>query len=136
MAETKTKPTDVNVDDFIEAVPNEEMRADSRVLLKMMQKATKKKPKMWGPTMIGFGDFHYKYASGHEGDTFLIGFSPRKAAISLYLSCAIEEHAPLLNKLGKHKTGKGCLYVKRLSDIDLKVLEQLITVALKKCSEG
>ena len=126
MAETKTKPTAVSVEDFIAAVPDEQKRKDSKVLVDMMSKITKEKPKMWGPTIIGFGSYHYKYESGHEGDMCITGFSPRKAAISVYILMGFNKSPELLGKLGKFKTGKSCLYVKKLSDIDKKVLEELI----------
>ena len=126
MAEIKTKPTAVSVKDFIAAVPDEQKRKDSKVLVDMMSKITKEKPKMWGPTIIGFGSYHYKYDSGHEGDMCITGFSPRKAAISVYILMGFNKSPELMKKLGKFKTGKSCLYVKKLSDIDKKVLEELI----------
>lgn len=122
----KTKPTAVSVDQFIAAIEDETKRTDARTLLKLMAEISKEKPRMWGPTIIGFGKVHYKYASGHEGDTARIGFSPRKAAISLYLMCDAKGLAPYLEKLGKHKTGVGCIYIKRLSDVDMKALKELI----------
>ncbi|MBE2217586.1 MAG: DUF1801 domain-containing protein [Ignavibacteria bacterium] len=126
MAETKTKPTAVSVKEFIAAVPDEQKRRDSKVLADMMSKITKEKPKMWGPSIIGFGSYHYKYESGHEGDMCVVGFSPRKAAISIYISAGFEKRDSLLKKLGKHKSAVACLYVKKLADVDLKVLEDLI----------
>lgn len=131
MAETKTKPTKVSVKKFLDAVEDEQKRKDSYVLLDMMKKITKEEPKMWGPTIIGFGSYHYKYASGHEGDTCITGFSPRKAAFSIYAMCG-RGYKEYLDKLGKFKQGNGgCIYVKRLSDIDLKVLKELITTSVK-----
>jgi hypothetical protein len=124
MAEIKTKKTAVSVADFIAAVPNESRRADAQAVLKLMQKVTGKKPKMWGPTIIGFDEYHYQYDSGHEGDMCMIGFSPRGSALVLYVLCA-DDAEKYLQKLGKHKRGKGCLYVNKLADVDLKVLEQL-----------
>lgn len=135
MAETKTKPTAVSVDDYIDAIDDEVKRDDSRVLVKMMSKLTGAKPTMWGPSIIGFDRYHYKYDSGHEGDSCIIGFSPRKAAISIYIMTGFDKYDELMAKLGKHKMGKACLYVKRLSDIDVKVLEELATrsiAAVKK----
>jgi len=126
MAEQKTKPTEVSVDEYIAALDDETKRSDSLTLVKMMRAATKEKPRMWGPSIIGFGSVHYKYASGHEGDTCRMGFSPRKAAISLYITCDAASIAPYLERLGKHKTGVGCIYIKRLSDIDMSVLKGLI----------
>jgi hypothetical protein len=136
MAETKTRPTGVDVDAFVAAVGDPVKRADSRRLIDMMTRLTGEPPAMWGPTMIGFGRYHYRYDSGHEGDAFLTGFSPRKSAISLYVlggylpgfDRAREE--ALLARLGKHSVGKSCLYVKRLSDIDMAVLEELAALSI------
>ncbi len=124
MAEIKTKKTAVNPADFIAAVPNETRRADAQVIVKLMQKVTGKKPKMWGGTIVGFDEYHYQYDSGHEGDMCMLGFSPRGSALVLYVLCGDGVDA-LLPKLGKHKRGKGCLYINKLADVDLKVLEQL-----------
>lgn len=131
MAEIKTKPTAVNVKDFIAAVPDEQKRKDSLVLIDMMSKITKEKPKMWGPGIVGFGSYHYKYESGHEGDMCVTGFSPRKAAISVYILMGFNRSPELMKKLGKFKTGKSCLYVKKLADIDMKVLKELIEESVK-----
>lgn len=132
VAQIKTKPTELSVDAFINNLPDEEKRTDSFTLLKMMEKATKEKPKIWGTSMIGFGLKRYKSpTSGREVDWFKIGFSPRKANFSLILVLDIKQHTALLNKLGKHKTGVGCLYINKLSDVDLKVLQELINVAAK-----
>lgn len=132
LAQIKTKETDSNVEDFLNSVKDEEKRKDSFIILKLMQKASKEKPKMWGNSMIGFGNKRYKSpATGREVDWFKIGFSPRKANISLHLVLDIKKQAALLKKLGKHKTGVGCLYINKLVEIDLKVLEELINVALK-----
>ena len=97
----------------------------------MMKKATKAQPKMWGPSIVGFGDYRYKYESGREGDWFRAGFSPRKNALTLYVMSGFPKHAELMSKLGKHKTGKGCLYIKQLADVDMRVLEQLIERSVK-----
>lgn len=133
MAEIKTKPTDASVEDFINTVKDEQKRKDSFVILEMMKKASKEEPKMWGSSLIGFGNIKYKSpATGREVDWLRIGFSPRKANLSLYLSMNIKEHTATLKKLGKHKTGVGCLYITKLEDIDLKVLKGLIDVSLKK----
>ena len=129
MAETKTKPTAVSVDEFIANVEDERKRDDSRVLVKLMSKATGAKAHMWGPTIVGFGTYHYKYDSGHEGDACIAGFSPRKAAISIYLA-EFPERDALLAKLGKHKMGKACLYVRKLDDIDMDVLKQLVETSI------
>ena len=124
--ELKTKATTVNVEKFLAGVEAAQ-QDDCRTLIEMMREASGHEPKMWGPSIVGFGQYHYKYASGHEGDMCELGFSPRKRELSLYLSCAIEEEFPReLAKLGKHKTGKGCLYVKRLADIDLAVLRKML----------
>lgn len=131
-AELKTKKNDASVEDFILAVKNEEQRKDSFIILKLMQKATKEKPKMWGSSLIGFGTRRYKSpATGREVDWFKIGFSPRKANLSLHLILDMKQHAAMLEKLGKHKTGAGCLYINKLEDVDVKVLEKLIQAAAK-----
>jgi hypothetical protein len=130
VAELKTKKTAASVEDFINTVKDEQKRKDSFVVLEMMKKATGAEPKMWGSAIIGFGDVRYKSpSSGREVDWMRIGFSPRKANLSLYLTMNIKEHEVTLKKLGKHKTGVGCLYINRLEDIDLKVLKGLIDEA-------
>ena len=125
MADNKTKPTEVSVAAFIDAIADQTRRADAKALVKLMQSATGEKPKMWGPSIIGFGSCHYKYESGREGDMPLVGFSPRKAATVLYGMAGSSDAEALLAKLGKHTTGKGCLYIKKLADVDQKVLEAL-----------
>jgi Domain of unknown function (DU1801) len=129
--ELKTKATPISVDEFIGAVADEKQRADAKKITAMMERLSGHPPKMWGPSIIGFGQYHYKYASGHEGDMARIGFSPRKANTVLYLLDGFDGHAELMEKLGKYKTGKSCLYIKRLSDIDEGVLEQLCVESLK-----
>jgi hypothetical protein len=127
MAEQKTKPTEASVDSFLNGVADEEQRADALQLVEMMKEITGEPPRMWGPTMVGFGQFHYVYASGHEGDTFLIGFSPRKSALTLYFAAGLDQRfSAALAKLGKVKTGKGCLYIKRLAEVDLAVLGEMM----------
>ncbi|HWA18220.1 MAG TPA: DUF1801 domain-containing protein [Devosia sp.] len=127
MAESKTKPTEVSVGEFIAQVEDPQKRADSAVLIEMMKRITGEKPKMWGPSIVGFGRYHYKYDSGHEGESCLAAFSPRKAEFSIYLWPQAEAwREKLLARLGRHRMGKGCLYVKRLDGIDLKVLEELV----------
>jgi hypothetical protein len=126
MPEAKTKPTKVSVTKFIAAVPDERRRAEARVLLKVFKAATGTRPVMWGPSIVGYGSYHYKYASGHEGDSCLAGFSPRKAAMTVYIMAGFREFGPLLKKLGPHKRSVGCLYLKNLDGIDLKVLKQMI----------
>ncbi len=127
LAEIKTKPTAASVEDFIANIDDEQKRNDSFVLLEMMKKATGEDPVLWSNSIIGFGNKRYKSAAtGREVDWLQIGFSPRKANLSLYLSVNMEEHAPSLEKLGKHKTGVGCLYINKLADIDMKILKGMI----------
>lgn len=127
MAKNKTTETNVDVLDFISTFANtEQKRIDSFELLKLMQNTTGYEPKMWGPSIVGFGSYHYKYESGHEGDAPLVGFSPRKAAISLYVYTGLKQHEHLLKDFGKFKMGKACIYVNKLSDIDLQKLETLM----------
>ena len=132
MAEIKTKPTKESVEDFINKVPDKQKREDSFAILEMMKKATKMDPKMWGSSLIGFGDLRYKSpATGREVDWFIIGFSPRKANLSIYLM-DLQVHAAALKKLGKHKTGAGCLYINKLADVDVKVLKGMIDTTVSK----
>jgi hypothetical protein len=130
MAENKTKPTQLSVTAFIDAITDPARRADAEVLVKLMQSAAGEKPKMCGPSIIGFGNYHYKYESGREGDAPLVGFSPRKAATVLYGVTAFSDSDALLAKLGKHTTGKGCLYIKKLADVDDQVLKTMIRKSL------
>lgn len=132
MAEIKTKPTTASVADFISSLPDEQQRADSRTLLDLMQKATGEEPKMWGASLIGFGQVRLKSpTSGREVDWLRVGFAPRKTALSVYLSGDIQhQHGEALTRLGKHKTGLGCLYIKRLTDVDLNVLAEMIAASL------
>lgn len=123
--ELKTKETQASVDAFIAKQP-EEVRTDCQTLVKLMKKATGEEPRMWGTSMVGFGRYHYKGASGREGEWLITGFSPRKANLSIYIIMGFEKHGALMKKLGKHSTGKGCLYVKRLADVDTKLLDELI----------
>jgi len=132
MAEIKTKPTDVRAEDFINTVADEQKRKDSSLLLEMMKKATGEEPKMWGSSLIGFGSMRYKsQATGREVDWFKVGFSPRKANLSIHLAVNLTDHAENLEKLGKHKTGAGCIYINKLADIDQKVLQKMISNAFK-----
>lgn len=126
MAKNKTEFTDKNVDDFLQTVENEQKRKDSYELIALMEKITGEKAKMWGPSIVGFGNYHYKYESGHEGNAPLVGFSPRKTAISLYVFTGLQEHEHLLENLGKFTMGKACIYVKKLADINLNVLTVLM----------
>jgi len=133
MAKNKTTETNESSTDFINTfVEDETKRNDAFELIKIIQKITHFEPKMWGPSIIGFGSYHYKYASGHEGDAPLVGFSPRKAAISLYVYTSPDDRDELLSKLGKHKASKGCIYVKKLADINIEVLKNMISLSLQK----
>jgi hypothetical protein len=126
MADNKTKPTKLSVAAFIAKLTDRSRRADAKTLVQLMQSASGEKPKMWGPTIIGFGSYHYRYDSGREGDMPVIAFSPRKAATVLYNMSGFSDSRALRAKLGKHATGKGCLYIKKLADVDQKVLERLV----------
>ena len=130
MAELKTQVTKASVAKFLEGIKDEKKRHDCYEIIKLMKKATRAEPKMWGPSIIGFGDHHYVYESGREIDWFLAGFSPRAQNLTLYMMGGLEPDT--LKKLGKFKTGKGCLYINKLEDVDLKVLNQLITDSVKK----
>ena len=126
MAENKTKATKAGVTKFINSIDDRQMRADARKVAAMMRRATGKRAKMWGTSMVGYGTYHYRYASGREGDFMITGFSPRKQALTVYIMSGFSPFDKLLAKLGKYKTGKSCLYIKRLSDVDENVLERLI----------
>lgn len=131
MAELKTKKTEASVEVFLNSLASEQTRKDCFEIVKIMQQATKEEPKMWGASIIGFGSQHLKYASGRELDWMIIGFSPRKQNLTLYLPGSFEPYADLLKKLGKYKTGGGCLYIKTLNDIDTKVLKELVKQTVK-----
>ena len=126
MAEPKTKETKASVDKFLKGVENVQRREDALTLLKMMKSITRQEPKMWGKDLVGFGSYHYKYASGQEGDWLMTGFSPRKSSLSVYVIPGFEKYSALMKKLGKHKTGKSCLYISKLEDVDTSVLKELI----------
>lgn len=130
MAELKTKPNDADVEAFLAALPDAQKRSDSLVLLDLFRTVTGEPPKMWGTAIVGFGDYHYVYASGRKGDWFITGFSPRKQNLTLYCMGGYEPHGEVLARLGKHKLGKGCLYINRLRDVDLNVLRELITTTV------
>jgi Domain of unknown function (DU1801) len=132
MAELKTKKTDLSVHAFIKQIPEEQKRKDASVILDLMENATKAKGKMWGTAIIGFGDRRLKYESGRELDWFIMGFSPRKQNFVLYISGTVDKQQTLLKKLGKHKTGKGCLYVNKLEDVNLPVLKEIIIKGLTR----
>ncbi|MGD9793145.1 MAG: DUF1801 domain-containing protein [Acidimicrobiia bacterium] len=130
MAENKTKATDASVRAYLDTVTEGQRRVDSDAIIEMMRRVSGHEPAMWGPSIIGFGSYHYRYDSGHEGDSSLTGFSPKGKEISLYVLAGAPEQEDLLGRLGKHRAGKACLYVKRLSDIDLTVLERLIAAGI------
>jgi hypothetical protein len=134
MADNKTKPTNVSVAAFID-LADQARRADAKALVKIMQRATGDKPKMWGPSIIGFGSYHYTYDSGREGNMPLIGFSPRKSAIVLYNMAGMGDSEPLLARLGKYSTGKSCMYIKKLADVDQEVLEALVVKSVAAMRE-
>ena len=131
MAENKTKPTSASVTEFVNSIDDPRQRADARKVAAMMRRATGKRAKMWGSSIVGYGTYHYKYDSGREGDFMLTGYSPRKQALTVYILAGFERFEPLMKKLGKYKTGKSCLYIKRLTDVDETVLEQLINESVK-----
>ena len=132
MAENKTKPTTKSVPEFLEQIEDPKRKADCLTIAALMEKLSGSKPKMWGDSIVGFGDYHYKYASGREGDWFLVGFSPRKQNLTLYIMGYLEFYTDVLEGLGKFKHGKGCLYIKNLEDIDMDVLETLIFTSIKR----
>ena len=131
MAELKTKPNKISVEKFLNTIYDEQKRKDSFAILEMMKKITKEEPIMWGPSIVGFGKYHYKYESGREGDWFVTGFSPRKQNLTLYIMSGFKRYNELMEKLGKHKTGSSCLYVNRLEDLDMKILKELISESVK-----
>ena len=131
MAELKTKATEGDVTAFLNAVEDEKKRKDCFEVLKLIQEVSGEEPKMWGPAIVGYGKYHYKYDSGHEGNFFRTGFSPRKANLTLYIMAGFDRYEKLMQKLGKYKTGKSCLYIKSLEDIDRKVLRELIQASLE-----
>ena len=136
MAELKTKKNRASVTEFLRQIADPQQRKDCRALAAMMRQVTGCRPQMWGDSIVGFGSYHYKYASGREGDWFLTGFSPRKGNLSVYILAGLARHKALLKKLGKHKTGKSCLYIKSLDAIDTDVLRQLIEVSVAEVRAG
>jgi hypothetical protein len=137
MAELKTKPTEQSVDAFLDSIADAGRQADCRAVLALMKKATKAEPKMWGPSIVGLGDVHLKYESGRELDWFAVGFAPRKGDLTLYgVMPGIEAKPELAEKLGKFKTGKGCLYIKKMADVDADVLRRLIEASVKQKGRG
>lgn len=131
MADLKTVPTRASVDKFLEGITDEQKRADCYQILKIMRSATKAEPRMWGTSIVGFGKYHYIYDSGREGDWFITGFSPRKQNITLYMTGGLDQLEELRKQLGKHSTGKGCLYINKLEDVDIKILKKLISQSVK-----
>lgn len=136
MSDMKTKPTHKDVHAFLNTISDEPKRTDAFTILELLEAIVGEPAKMWGASIIGVGKYHYKYASGREGDWFLAGFSPRKQALTLYLMSGIDRFGALLSQLGKYKTGKGCLYIKRLSDVDMTVLEKLIRASVNHLKEA
>jgi len=126
MTEPKTRQNQSSVQKFLKSVTDSAQRRDAKAVVKLMREVTGERPAMWGDSIVGFGRYHYKYASGREGDWFVMGMSPRKAALTLYLMCDLSGIRPVLGRLGKHKTGKGCLYIRRLSDVDPDVLREAL----------
>ncbi len=131
MAELKTKQTNASVDKFIKEIPDATRREDCKTVAAIMTDITGHKPRMWGTSIVGFGTMHYRYASGHEGDWPVVGFSPRKQNLVLYIMTGFDEHEELMKKLGKHSTGKSCLYIKHLSDVHLPTLKKIIRLSVK-----
>ena len=136
MAENKTKPTAKSVPEFLEQIEDPKRKADCLTMAALMEKLSGSKPRMWGDSIVGFGDYRYKYASGREGDWFLVGFSPRKQNLTLYIMGYLEFYTDILEGLGKFKHGKGCLYIKKLEDIDMDVLETLIVTSIKRLKKS
>jgi Domain of unknown function (DU1801) len=134
MAENKTKPTEQTVKNFLDDIDDKQIRADCATLVELMQATTKAEAKMWGK-IVGFGQYHYKYESGREGDSMLLGFAPRKDTLTLYVGGAFERHPELMEKLGKHKVGKGCLYIKKLEDVNMPTLKKLLAVSFKEAKQ-
>lgn len=132
MADLKTVPTKFSVDKFLKGITDEQKRADCFEIVKIMERATKSKARMWGPAIVGFGDYHYVYESGREGDWFITGFSPRKQNLTLYLIGGFQQFEDLMKRLGKYSLGKSCLYINKLEDVDMKVLKEIITRSVKE----
>ena len=136
MAELKTQPNDQSVEAFVAAIGDERRRQDCQTVLALMRDVTGEEPRMWGENVVGFGDYHYKYASGREGDWFKVGFSPRKRNLTIYLNYGFGEDADLMARLGKYKTGAACLYVNRLQDVDLEVLREVVSRSAAQAGAG
>jgi len=131
MAELKTKPNEQSVAAFLNSIANEKVRQDCHTILEIMQGASGAEPKMWGDSVVGFGSYHYKYASGREGDWFVTGFSPRKQNLTLYIMSGFDQYDELMSRLGKYTTGKACLYIKKIEDIDLATLKELVAQSVE-----
>ena len=136
MADLKTVPTKVSVDKFLKGIADEKKRADCYQIVDIMKKATKAEPKMWGTSIVGFGNYHYVYESGREGDWFITGFSPRKQNLTLYMMGGFDQYPDLLEQLGKHSKGKGCLYINRLDDVNIRVLKKLISQLVRSAARS
>ncbi len=132
MTQRKTSQNEGDVNAFLDAVENPRRRADARQLLDLMQTVTGEPPKMWGPSIVGFGKYHYRYASGRDGDSLVVGFSPRKQNLVIYIMPGFSDYGELLGKLGKFRTGRSCLYVNKLDDVDLQLLEQLVRESVEE----
>lgn len=135
MTELKTQKNDASVEEFLDSVDNEKKRQDSYAILELMKDVTGEEPVMWGTSIVGFGSYHYKYASGRENEWFLVGFSPRKQNLTLYIMSGFDEYESLLEDLGKHKTGKSCLYINKLEDVDLSTLRDLVEKSVAHMAE-
>ena len=135
MSDLKTTPNNASVEDFLNQVEPEQKRQDAFEILRMMKEVTGAEPQMWGPSIVGFGAYRYKYDSGREGDWFLVGFSPRKQNLTLYIMAGFKRYEELLAKLGKHKTGKSCLYLNKLADVDQKVLREMVAASVEYLSK-
>lgn len=135
VAENKTQPTTASVTAFLDAIEDKKKKSDAKIVAAMMRKATGCRAKMWGPSIVGYGKYHYRYSSGREGDWMLVGFSPRKQNLSVYIMPGFKPFASLLKRLGKYKTGKSCLYINSLADVDEAVLEQLVASSVKHMRE-
>ncbi|MXZ71550.1 MAG: DUF1801 domain-containing protein [Acidobacteria bacterium] len=136
MAELKTKKNDASVETFLDAIENEKRRQDCRAVVDLMADVTGEAPAMWGDSIIGFGSYHYQYATGREGDWMATGVSPRKQNLTVYIMTGFDRHEALMKKLGRYKTGKSCLYIKKLEDVDLAVLRELVRESFAKVSKG
>lgn len=135
MAENKTRATNASVSEFLSGIEDPQQRSDLKKVAAMMRRATGKRARMWGPSIVGYGSYHYRYESGREGDFMITGYAPRKQAMAIYILPGFERFADLMAKLGKYKTGKSCLYIKRLADVDERILERLIREAVKYMRE-